>query len=268
MDRILARPVVEQLATGDVAGVALGRHRGIGRVRAVLDLQRADVIARVARGALGREQDLEAAVGIHLDARAVEPAGLQFHAGAQFREIAGVAREPAGAGLEDQVVRRLAPGGRRRLAAPVPRIAHLAAQQVAPAAVDRRVEVDRVRVVDGAAVEDAERVVEMRPQRILVEGALDAVVHEAHQVAIALGEIALGGRRGHALRHVDAVAGLLQRLDHLVPGGTQLLLRIIVRFAHRQSSCLSWLPGLRVSARECAHGNPASPRAPAPAAAP
>jgi hypothetical protein len=238
MDRILARPVVEQLAPGDVAGVTLGRHGGIRRVRPVLHLQRADVIAAKARGTLGREQDLEAAVGVHLDARTVEPAGLQLHAGAQFREVAGVAGKTAGAGLEDQVMRRLAPAGRGRLALPVPRIAHLAAQHVALAAIDRRIEVDRVRVVDGAAVEDAERVVEMRPHRILVEGTLDTVMHEAHQVAIALGEIALGRRRGHQLRDVDAVAGLLQRLDHLVPCRAQPALSIIAGFAHRHSPCM------------------------------
>jgi hypothetical protein len=53
MDRILARPVVEQLATGDVAGITLGRHGGIGRVRPVLHLQRADVIAGVPAGRSG-----------------------------------------------------------------------------------------------------------------------------------------------------------------------------------------------------------------------
>ena len=66
---------------------------------------------------------------------------------------------------------------------------------------------------------------------------------QAGEVAITLGEIALCGRRGHQLRDVDAVAGLLQRLDHLVPCRAQLALRIIARFAHHHSPCMSLLPG-------------------------
>jgi hypothetical protein len=85
----------------------------------------------VAGRALGREQDLEAAVRVDLQVRRVEPAHLHLHARAQLGEAAAVACQAAVGELEDQVLRREATRRRARIAAPVPGVADLSAHHVA-----------------------------------------------------------------------------------------------------------------------------------------
>ena len=224
MDRVLPGPVVEDLAAADVLRITLGRRVGQRRMRLLHDFQRRHEIPVVARRPLRREEDLEGAVGIDLDRRRIDPARLGLHAGAQLLERPRIAGEAAPARLEDHVMRRLAARGRGRHTLPMARVAHLAAQAIGLAAVDRRREVDRVGIVDRAARDDRERVAEMRAHGVLVEDALDGVVHEAHQVAVALGEIAIARRRRHQLRLVDRVARFAEQRDHVVPGRAQFLL--------------------------------------------
>jgi len=183
-------------------------------VRVADPLQRRDEIARVSLRALGREQDLEAAVLPDVELARVEAPGLGLQTGCQLSQVARVAGEHPRAGLEDDVVRCLAA------------VFHPSADLVLLASVDRCIEVDGVRVVDGGPVDDRERVAEVRTHRVFVERPLDGAVHEAHQVAVAFGEVARVLRRGHQIALVDRVTSALQVLDHLVPGGAQVLLRI------------------------------------------
>ena len=90
--------------------------------------------------------------------------------------------------------------------------------------VERRVEVDRVGVIDRGPVDDAERVAERRPIGVLVKRAFNRAVHEASEVAVALGEISIVLRCGHEFGVIDRVARGCDALHHVVPRGSQFVL--------------------------------------------
>ncbi len=76
-------------------------------------------LPRCPAGLSGASRISKRPVVADLELRRVERAGLCFHAGAELHQAAGVAGQAAVAELEDHVLRRLAAGGRRGLAAPV-----------------------------------------------------------------------------------------------------------------------------------------------------
>jgi hypothetical protein len=217
-DRVLVLPVVEELAAAHVAGEAVVTV-GVAPARG---LSRADEVAAVVCRLLGREQELEGAVFAHLELGGVEPPEAGADAGRELRQLARVARHRAAAHLEDQVLGRLPARGGAGLAAPVAMVLDAAAHEIAVAPVDGRIEVDRVGVLDGRLVEDRERIAERGEVRVLVEGPLDAVVQEAGQVAVALGEHAARGGRREVVGAVDDVPGEREVADQVVPGAAQL----------------------------------------------
>ena len=109
-----------------------------------------------------------------------------------------------------------------RFSTPLAVIVHAAANHVVLVPVDGGVEVDRVGIVDGGAVDDGERVAKRWACRVLVKGALDGTVREAHQVAVALGQVARILGSGHEFGLVDGVSGLLEACHHVIPGVSQV----------------------------------------------
>ena len=89
MNRILAFPIVEELASADPAGVPFARFTV--RRRSARTALGGDEVPFMARRFLRREENLEAAVVRYLDVRRVEPAGLDLHSRLQLGQTPGVA---------------------------------------------------------------------------------------------------------------------------------------------------------------------------------
>jgi len=123
--------------------------------------------------------------------------------------------------------------------APVPPVSNLAANHIAFATVERRIEVDGVGIIDRAPIDDAKRISKGRTLSIFVEGPFDGAVQIAHQVSVALGEVARVLGRRHQFGLVDRVPGALEICDHVIPSRTQVLLgiagRVLLYFCHHSS---------------------------------
>ena len=222
IEQVFAVPVVEEFAQHHETRDVLARLYGAVWQGAVAHGARGHEVPCVALRALGREEDLEGAVGLYVQRCAVEHRAVGARAGRHLAQFAGISRVTARR-LEDHVVRRFAACGRGRLAAPVAGVGCPPANAVGVVAVDGGAEVDRVGVVDGRAVQRLDRAYEIRVLWRGADASCNRAIEKAQHVAVALGEVARVGGRWIQRGGVYGIARFAERSQHLLPCGAQFL---------------------------------------------
>ena len=220
LQQVLVLPVVEELPQHHELGDVLAADVLPFTVPAGLHTLRTHEIARVPVRPGRGEQDLEAPVLPDLQVAGIEHVEVHAGPGGELGDAARVAGIAA-RGLEDHVVRSLAAADGRRLAAPVPSVAGTSADGVAVAAVDRRREIGRVRVINRRAIERLDGADEVRELGRRPEAAGERAVQEPQHIAIAFRQVPRRCRWRPALRVVDALARLVQPRDEAVPRRAQ-----------------------------------------------
>jgi hypothetical protein len=220
VDGLFVLPVVEELTSTHVVREPI---TGVW-IPLVRRLSRADEVPIVSVRTLRPENELERSIFCNVNRRRVERPEARSIAGLKLTQITGIAGHRRGRRLENHVLRSDGYTLQPRLPSPVSAVLGPSHDPIGLPSVDGSVEVDRVGVFDRRLVVDRERVPESGEIRVLVEGSLDAVMDEAGEIPVPLGEVSSRRLRREILRIIDRVPSGFQVVDQVVERRAELVL--------------------------------------------